>query len=87
MRAKKSPAGLDAGIMINRVAVKEVSDGTEKHDGIGKAGDCQRDQGTGDIVDAVVDTVSGTLTNTIKGSGAVATSLVRVLSETAYASI
>ena len=44
-------------------------------------------KGTGDIVDAVVDTVSGTLTNTIKGSGAVATSLVRVLSETAYASI
>ena len=64
-----------------------MSDGTEKHDGIDKAGDCQRDQGTGDIVDAVVDTVSGTLTNTIKGSGAVATSLVRVLSETAHASI
>ena len=44
-------------------------------------------KGTGDIVDAVVDTVSGTLTNTIKGSGAVATSVVRVLSETARASI
>ena len=87
MKAKKSPAGLDAALTINRIAVRWVSDGTEKHDGIDKAGDCQRDQGTGDIVDAVVDTVSGTLTNTIKGSGAVATSLVRILSETAHASI
>ena len=38
-------------------------------------------------MNAVVDTVSGTLTNTIKGTGAVATSLVRTLSDTARASI
>ena len=44
-------------------------------------------KGTGDIVNAVVDTVTGTLTNTIKGTGAVATSLIGALSDTARASI
>lgn len=38
-------------------------------------------------MNAVVDTVAGTLTNTIKNTGAVATSLMGALSDTARASI
>jgi len=33
-------------------------------------------KGTGDVAKAVVDTVSGTLSHTIKGTGAVGTSLI-----------
>src|SRR5206468_12175852 len=70
-------------------APKEVQD--DRHaqgdHGVSKGQAGRLDKGTGEILNTVVDTVSGTLVTTIKGTGAVGTALASTISDVLHGAI